>query len=262
MELNLADDAVLVTASSSGLGKGVAASFAREGANVVINGRDPDRLTAAVDEVRERAAGAVVGQAGDITDAEDVAALVDRAVEEFGTIDHLVTSAGGPPSGTFRSMADADWYDAFELLVMSVVRTTRAAEPHLHDGGGTITNIASTTVKEAKPGLVLSNAVRMAVVGLNKTLARELAPGIRANAVLPGGHETGRTEDLIAQGIEQGRFESYEAGFDHWTADIPLDCLGDPSRFGDIVAFLCSDRASFVNGTTLVVDGGSVQASL
>lgn len=260
--MNLDGNSALVAASSSGLGKAAAIALAREGANVVINGRNESRLEEAVSEVEVVAEGRVVGQPGDLTVDEDIERLVDRTVEEFGTVDHLVTNSGGPPSRPFLETTDQDWYDAFDLLVMSVVRLLRESAEHLRVGDGSIVMIASTSVKEVIDSLVLSNAVRMSVIGLEKTLSRELSPEVRVNAVLPGGHETARTEDLIQQGMERGDFESYEDGMNHWTEGVPLHRIGEPLELGDAIAFLSSERASFINGVALPVDGGAMRASL
>ena len=193
--------------------KASARALAAEGSNVVINGRDEERLAAAVDDIRADAAdgATVLGHAADLTDPDAVAELVERPVAAFGGLDHLVTSAGGPPAKPFLETTDEEWYNAFDLLVMSVVRTVRAAASHLRaDGGGTIVTIASIIIKEPKRDLVLSNAVRSGVVGLEKTLSQEFAPEIRANAVLPGTHETPRVEEIVDQGVERGDYESYD----------------------------------------------------
>ncbi|AKH98549.1 SDR family oxidoreductase [Halanaeroarchaeum sulfurireducens] len=261
MDLQLDGNAALVTASSSGLGKASAKALAREGADVVINGRDEKRLAEARDEVAAVAAGEVVAQPADLTDAAAVEALVERTVEAFGGLDHLVTSAGGPPSGAFLDTDDDDWYAAFDLLVMSVVRLARAAEPHLREGEGTIVNITSRSVKEALDSLVLSNSVRMSVIGLEKTLSQEFAPEIRANAVLPGPHETARIRELVEAAVERGEVDSYEAGLDDW-ANNPLDRIGDPMELGDVVAFLSSPASGFVNGAAIPVDGGATGSNL
>ncbi|MFB6132221.1 MAG: SDR family oxidoreductase [Halanaeroarchaeum sp.] len=261
MDLELDGNAALVTASSSGLGKASATALAREGANVVINGRDDERLAAAREEIAASATGEVVAQRGDVTDPDDVETLVDRTVDEFGGIDHLVTSAGGPPSGAFLETDDEDWYDAFDLLVMSVVRLARAAEPHLREGEGTIVNITSRSVKEALDSLVLSNSVRMSVIGLEKTLSKEFAPEIRANAVLPGPHETARIEELVEQAVARGDVDSYEAGLAEWAAN-PLERVGDPMELGNTVAFLSSPTSGFINGAAIPIDGGSTGANL
>ena len=259
MELELDGDAALVTASSSGLGKASAAALAREGANVVVCSRSEAHVDAAVEDIRADAAGEVRGVPADITDPDDVAALVDATVEAFGGLDHVVTSSGGPPSGPFLETDEDDWYAAYDLLVMSVVRTLKAAHPHLTDGGGTVTCITSTSVAEPIEGLVLSNAVRRGVVGLAKTVAREWAPDVRANVVMPGAHETSRITDLVESAVERGEYEDYDAGIADWASDSPLDRVGDPREFGNVVAFLASERAGFVNGASLPVDGGRME---
>jgi 3-oxoacyl-[acyl-carrier protein] reductase len=261
MDLRIDGNAALVTASSSGLGRASAKALAREGANVVINGRDEERLAEAKADIEEVATGDVVAQPGDLTDEDDVTALVDRTVEEFGTIDHLVTSAGGPPSGAFLDTDDDDWYHAYDLLVMSVVRLAREAEPHLADGGGTIVNITSRSVKEAIDSLVLSNSVRMGVIGLEKTLSKEFAPEVRSNAVLPGPHETSRIQDLVNQAVDRGEYDSYEEGIKNWASN-PLGRTGDPMELGDTVAFLSSPRSGFINGETVTIDGGASGSNL
>ncbi|MEF8856994.1 MAG: SDR family oxidoreductase [Haloplanus sp.] len=263
MSYDIAGNAALVTASSSGLGKASAAALAREGANVVMNGRDADRLDAAVDEVAAHAPGTVVGQVGDLTDPDDVAALATRPVDEFGGLDHLVTSAGGPPSGRFLDMDDEDWYDAYDLLVMSVVRLVReTADALAADDGGTFVAITSLSVKEAIDSLVLSNSVRMGVIGLEKTLSTELAPEIRANSVLPATHETPRVEELVSQGVDRGDFDSYEEGLEAWGEGVPLERIGRPEELGEVVAFLCSERSSYLNGVAVPVDGGASASNL
>lgn len=261
MDLEITDDTALVAASSSGLGKATARVLVREGADVVVNGRDAEKLDTTVAELQSVGKGAVVGVRADLTVASEIEALVEETVEEFGGLDHLVTNAGGPPSGSFLSMDDEEWHAAFELLVMSVVRLVRESEPHLRDGGGTITHITSMTVKEAAEGLVLSNSVRMGVIGLEKTLSKEFAPEVRVNAVLPGSHETARTEELVNQGIERGEYEDYESGIEERYGDIPLG-IGDPIDLGETVAFLCSERARNITGIAMPVDGGASSSNL
>jgi NAD(P)-dependent dehydrogenase (short-subunit alcohol dehydrogenase family) len=260
MDLGLDGDVALTTASSAGLGGASAESLAREGAHVTICGRDPDRLAAAEAELASVGPGDVLALRADVTDSDDVERLVSETVERFGGLDHLVTSAGGPPPGNVLDLTDEDWYAAYDLLVMSVVRAVRAAHPHLADGGGTITCIASRTVREPSSGLVLSNAVRRGVIGLVKTVAREFAPAVRTNAVLPGPFETSRIEGLVEHRVETGEYESYEAGLDGFADDVPVGRVGDPRELGDTVAYLASDRAGFVNGVALPVDGGAIRS--
>jgi 3-oxoacyl-[acyl-carrier protein] reductase len=263
MDLEIEGNAALVTASSSGLGKASATALAREGANVVINGRDEERLEETAAELRELGDGEVVAVQGDLTDADDIERLVERTVEEFGGLDHLVTSAGGPPSGPFMETTDEDWYQAFDLLVMSVVRLVRESAEHLRaDGGGTIVNITSRSVKEAIDSLVLSNSVRMSVIGLEKTLSKELAPEVRANSVLPGAHETSRIEELIEQAVERGEFDSYEEGLAARGESTPLGRIGDPMELGDTVAYLSSPKSGYINGVAVPIDGGGGQSNL
>lgn len=263
MDLDIEGNAGLVTASSSGLGKAAAKALAREGVNVVVNGRETDRLEAAVREIKTVATGDVIGQAADITEKEAVEELVQGTVDEFGSIDHLVTSAGGPPPFRPLEANDEEWYAAFDLLVMSVVRTVREAAPHLRaDGGGTIVNITSRTVKEASPGNVLSSAVRMGVIGFEKTLSKDLAPAVRANAVLPGGHETPRITEIIEDAVERGNVKNYEAGLDKRTEIIPVNRLGDPMELGNLVAYLSSPRSGYINGQAVMIDGGSGASTL
>ncbi|ELZ90235.1 SDR family oxidoreductase [Haloferax sulfurifontis] len=261
MDLGLDGDTVVVTASSAGLGRASAAALADEGANVVVCGRDPERLAATESELGDLD-GDVLGVETDITSKGDVEALVEAAVEEFGGVDHVVTSAGGVPPGGFADLTEQEWYGAFDMLVMSAVWTVRAARPHLEaSDAGTITCITSTSVREVIDDLILSNAVRRGVIGLVKSLSRELAPSVRVNAVLPGAHETSRIEELVEAAVERGDHDTYEEGLSSWSDGIPLGRVGDPRELGDVVAFLASDRASFVTGACVPVDGGRLRSA-
>jgi glucose 1-dehydrogenase/3-oxoacyl-[acyl-carrier protein] reductase len=260
MDLGLDGDAALVTASSRGLGFACAKALAREGADVTICGTSEDALEEAEAELSAPGGGDVIARRADITDRDDVDDLVDVTVEAYGGLDHVVTSAGGVPSGPFLEMDEQDWYLAYDMLVMSHVWTLKAAHPHLVESdAGSVVSITSTSVVEALDNLVLSNAVRRAVLGTVETVAREWAPDVRANAVLPAAHETGRIENLIEQAIERGEVEDYEEGYAAWAAPIPMGRLGDPMELGDAVAFLSSERASFVTGAALPVDGGRIR---
>lgn len=247
MDYGLDGNVALTTASSSGLGKASAKALAKEGANVVVNGRDQSKLDAAVEEIREVGTGRVIGKRGDITDPQDIVAIVEATVEEFGRLDHLVTSTGGPPRRRFVETTDEDWYASYDLLVMSVVRVIRESLPHLQTDGGTIVNVTSRRTKEATPSNVLSSSVRMCVPGLMKALSRDLAPDIRVNTVRPGPFKTPRNDP------------------DTWEDKrnpIPLDRVGEPREFGDVVAFLCSNRSSYLTGASIPVDGGATHSTL
>ena len=261
MDLEIDGNVALVTAGSGGLGLASAEALARADAHVAVCGRNRERLDEAYEQLDSIGGGDVLAVQADVTNRDDVHAFVDETVETFGRLDHVVTSAGGPPSGPFLDTTTEDWYDAYDLLVMSVVWTVNAAQPSLvEDGGGTIVNITSRSVHEIIDGLVLSNSVRRAVIGLMKTLSHEFAPEIRVNAVLPGSHETNRIEELVEQAVERGDFDDYDEGLAAWGEGIPLERVGDPQELGEAVAWLSSDRSSYVSGAALPVDGGSTRS--
>ncbi|SER24618.1 SDR family oxidoreductase [Natrinema salaciae] len=261
MDFDLDGNGALVTASSSGLGFASVQALAEAGANVAICGRDERRLEDARSDLAATGSGDVLAVQTDLTAPDDVSHFVSEAVDAFGGIDHLVTSSGGPPSTTFLETDEQDWYQAYDLLVMSVVWTIEAAYDHLLESAhGTITCITSRTVREVADGLLLSNSVRRGVIGLVKTVSREFAPEIRANAVLPGTIETARIEELIEAGIERGTYDDYEAGLEAMASEIPMDRIGEPRELGDVVAFLSSPRSSFVNGAEVPIDGGLLRS--
>ncbi|MFP9061661.1 SDR family oxidoreductase [Natrialbaceae archaeon A-chndr2] len=261
MDLEIEGNTALITASSSGLGKASAKALAKEGVNVVINGRDEERLSEAVEEVEQVGTGEVIGQVGDLTNKRDIDNIVDRTISEFEQLDHLVTSAGGPPKLRPMEASDTDWYDAFDLLVMSVVRVVKAAEPYLSENdGGTIVNITSRSTKRASPGNVLSSSVRMGVIGFEKTLSKDLAPQVRANAVLPGSHATPRVIQPAEEAVQQGEYNSLEKALQGRLSSIPLERLGDPMETGNLVAYLSSPQSGYITGQAIVVDGGSMDS--
>lgn len=263
MDLNLDGSVGITLASSDGLGKACAAALAREGADVVVNGRTKPKLLKAVKEIEAVASGRVYPYQGDITNPDEIEGLVKTTVDEFGRLDHLVTSAGGPPRRRFQETTDREWYDAYELLVMSVVRTVRHAADLLKaNGGGSVVNVTSVAVREANPDNVLSSSVRMAVIGLQKVLATELGPSVRVNSVLPGGFESPRVRNAIMTAVKAGEVEDATQWRAQFTDDVPIDRLGETCELGDTVAFLCSDRAGYINGETISVDGGWSRATL
>jgi NAD(P)-dependent dehydrogenase (short-subunit alcohol dehydrogenase family) len=261
MDLGIDGNAALITAGSSGLGRASSEALAAAGCDVAVCGTTPEHVDDAREALRATGDGDVLAVEADITDRDAVEAFVDETVGEFGGLDHVVTSAGGPPSGPFVEMEDDDWYRAYDMLVMSVVWTTRAAYPQLEQGGGSIVNITSRSVAEVIDGLVLSNSVRRAVIGLMKTQSREFAPDVRVNAVLPGAHETSRIEEIVEQNVDRGEYDSYEEGLADWSEGIPLGRVGEPRELGETVAWLASDRASYLNGAAVPVDGGSMRSA-
>jgi 3-oxoacyl-[acyl-carrier protein] reductase len=257
VDLGLAEKIALVTASSRGLGKAVALCLAREGAHVAVCARHEEDLTAAADEIREATGQRVVAIAADVAEPESAAALVDATMETFGRLDILVTNAGGPPPGTFLDLSAGDWEQAVQLTLMSAVRLCYAAAPAMkRQSSGAILAMTSLTVKQPLPNLILSNSLRLGVTGLIKTLADELGPyGIRVNALCPGWTRTERVDQLLEDRARRND-SSVEHEAARLAADIPLGRMGTPAEFAATAAFLVSDRASYINGVSLLVDGG------
>jgi 3-oxoacyl-[acyl-carrier protein] reductase len=263
MELGLTGKAALITASSQGIGKACALELARNGADVALCARTEETLEKARREIAEASGRKVVTIACDLTKKDHIDRLMERVSEKLGGLDILVTNAGGPPSGPFMDFGDDDWDRAYTLNLLSVVRLNRGAVPLMRKAGrGSIVNLASISVKEPIKGLILSNAIRAAVVGLSKTLANELGPeGIRVNVVCPGYTGTDRMKELIsARAKREGKaYDEIAAGF---YASVPLGEFADPSDIARMVAFLASDAAKYVTGVTVQVDGGAVRGLL
>ncbi len=263
MDLGLKDARVLVAASSRGLGAAAARQFSREGARVAINGRDAARLEATARSIREETGGDVFAVVGDVSDPEQAGQIVAEAVASLGGLDVVVANAGGPPSGTFDALKPEQWEAAFRLTVMSAVRLIQHALPHLRQSDrAAILTITSISVKEPIDNLMLSNSVRMSVIGLTKTLARELGPeGIRVNSILPGWTLTERVDELMAARAE-ARGITVEEAVRQQAAGAALGRMGQPEEFGRVAVFLASPAASYVSGAMVPVDGGTLRASL
>jgi 3-oxoacyl-[acyl-carrier protein] reductase len=266
MDLGLRDKVVLVAASSKGLGKACAMGFAREGANVVVSSRDDDRMNAAATEIRGETDARVHAVRADMSNPEDIENLVAATVEHFGGLDIVVCNAGGPPPG-FLSTLDEDAYlEAINVNLMGSIRLIRAAVPHMEArGGGSIITITSAGVKQPIDSLILSNTARPGLVGFVKSIATELAPkNIRVNNVGPGGTNTDRVRETAAAAAERARAagQDYDEIRKRSTAQIPLGRIGEPEEFANVVVFLASPAASYVTGTTVVVDGGRTQSLL
>ena len=248
MDLGLRGRTAIVCGASSGLGLASAEALAAEGANVAMFARRRDEL-----ERNAERLGALAVH-GDVTNATDLERLVSSTVEAFGGLDIVVWNSGGPPASAAAAISDQQLEAAFELLLVPAVRLVRLSLPHLSKSdAGRVICITSAAVKEPNPHLALSNTIRPGLTGWAKTLSRELGPqGITVNCVAPGRIDTPRLTELYGAGGPPPEE----------LAQIPLGRLGTPREFGDVVCFLASNRAAYVTGTTLLVDGGSSRGLL
>lgn len=260
MDLGLTGKVALVAGASQGMGRAIAAGFAREGARVSMCARGSEALETAAADIRKATGGEVLATPADMSSYDDIRNYVDRSVEAFGRVDVVVNNAGGPPFGTFDALSEDDWMAAYNLSLMGTVRLTREAVPHMKKAGaGRIINITSYGVKEPIPGLILSNTFRTGVVGWARTLSRELGPdNILVNTVLPGRIDTERHHSLnVARSkrlnlpLEQVQQQSRE--------EIPVKRFGQAEEVADLVVFLGSDRAGYITGTAILIDGGLVR---
>jgi 3-oxoacyl-[acyl-carrier protein] reductase len=254
VELGLNGKRALVTAASKGLGRAVAEALLAEGCRVAICSSDEPRIQAAADELR--AGGREVhAMAADVAQPDECAELVDWTIHSLGGIDILVNNTGGPPPGTFESIDEAQWRHAFDSLLMSCVRITRAALPDLKRNRGNVVNLTSLTVKQPIDGLLLSNSLRPAIVGMAKTLAREAAPDVRVNNIATEHILTDRIRQ-IATFRAEGSGRGLDAELEAWAGEVPMRRFGTPAELAAAAVFLASDAASFITGVTLAVDGG------
>ena len=245
MDLQLTGRTAVVCGGSEGIGLGIAEALAEEGANLVLFARRPD----VVEREAERLGATAVS--GDVGVAGDLERLVQTAVDTYGGVDIVVNNSGGPARTSAVEMNEENTLKAVNLLLVSAVRLTSLALPYLERSkAGRIVNVTSSTVREPIDNLALSNAIRPGVVGWAKTLARELGPkGITVNSIAPGRIDTARVREVYPDGPTEDDL-----------AAIPLHRLGTPREIGDLVAFLCSDRAAYISGTVIPVDGGLLRS--
>jgi len=258
MDLGLKGKVALVTASTKGLGKASALALASEGAEVILNGRHKQNLHDASEEVKTVTGKTPLAIQCDVTQADDVAKMVQEAADRYGTIHVLVTNAGGPPAGNFFEFDDEQWSKAFELTLMSTVRLIRHVAPIMQKAKwGRIVNIVSLTVKQPADNLLLSNSIRSAVIGLAKSVSKDLAPdNVLINNVAPFYVATKRIDYLLEE-IAAKRGVTKEAASENIVKEIPLGRIGTTEEFGALVAFLCSEKNSYVTGSTIQFDGGA-----
>ncbi|MGQ0562895.1 MAG: SDR family oxidoreductase [Gemmatimonadota bacterium] len=263
MDLGLRNKIALVAASSRGLGRAAAEELAAEGAQLVVCARRADAVRSTAAAISERYDVQVLPVTADLSQEGEPARVVEAGLAHFGQIDVLVTNSGGPPAGPFESHDDDAWRAAVRLNLESVIGLVRAALPGMKQRGwGRIINVTSIAVKQPVDNLILSNSVRAAVTGFARTLANEVASaGVTVNNVLPGYTRTERLEELAAYLAEQ-RGQSADEARKAWEREIPAGRLGEPREFAALVAFLASERASYITGTSITVDGGWVKSLL
>jgi 3-oxoacyl-[acyl-carrier protein] reductase len=247
-------------AASKGLGRGCADALATRGFRITLCARDDQGVQEAVNSIR-RAGGEAVGRAADVTNADELRSVFELADQTYGRLDVLVTNAGGPPTGSFESVSEAAWRQAFELTLMSAVRAINQAIPRMRTSGyGRILVIGSSSVRVPLSNLALSNVFRPGLVGAVKTLAVELAKdGITVNMVSPGRVDTDRVHQLDQLRAEREGI-TYEAARARSEGTIPMGRYGNPADVGELVAFLASEQAGYITGQSILVDGGLVQA--
>ena len=261
MNLGLEGKRVLVTAASRGLGRASALAFAGEGAQVAVASRNLDKLNNLRDELKARGAQAAAALAIDLTDSASIRAGVSSVAEQFGGLDIVIGNTGGPKSGPFLDISRKDWLTAIDETLLAMVELSHAAVPHLIEaGGGRMIFITTVGVKIVQPNMVLSDSLRLAVVGLAKSLSHELAEkNILVNCLCPGPVATDRMDELITasmgrEGLDRAQAEKL------WLSEVPLGRMGQPDHFGALVAMLASEHASFLTGTAIAVDGGKSRA--
>ncbi|MGB7600016.1 MAG: SDR family oxidoreductase [Candidatus Sulfotelmatobacter sp.] len=257
MNLGLKDRVAVVAASSQGIGRATAEAFAAEGCRVAMCARNQQTLQDAAEKIRRRYNAEVLAQAFDVTDAPAVQRFVADVATKFGGVDICVTNAGGPPAKGFLAATLDEWQHAIDMNFLSTVYFAREVIPHMQrERWGRIITLTSITTKQPVTDLVLSNAVRAAVVGLVKSLANEFGKdGILVNNVGPGFTATDRLKELAAaRSSASGKSE--QEIFDGWAADAPLKRLGEPREVAETIVWLASDAASYITGQTILVDGG------
>lgn len=260
MDLGLKNRVALVAASSRGLGKAVAEKLAEEGVKLVVCARNKKILEKTADDIFLETGISVFPLVVDLSQKDHIDAMVREALDLFGTIDILITNAGGPPPGNFEDIEDEEWGNGFDLTLMSAVRLIRAIVPGMKEQKwGRIINLTSVSVKQPVDGLLLSNVIRPGVVGLTKSLSQELAEyNILVNSVCPGYHLTDRVKQLLKNNAKVKNISEKKAE-KMITSQIPLGRMGKPEELADVVVFLASERASYVTGAVIQVDGGYVK---
>lgn len=260
MELGIKGKVALVTASSQGLGRAAASALAREGARVALCSRDTAAVRAAAEEIAGETGAETEAFTTDVSDPEGIRRLVAGVMERFGALHILVNNAGGPPAGPIDRLTDEEWEKGFRLTMMSMVRLTRAVLPGMKEQRwGRVISLVSLAAKQPIDDLLMSSTLRPGILGISKVLATQYGRhGVTVNTVCPGYVLTKRMEDL-GRVRSKERNITMEQYLTESAAAIPAGRLGRPEEIGDVVAFLASERASFINGANLLVDGGQAR---
>jgi len=261
MELDLKNKTVLITGGSKGIGRATAELFIKEGCKVAICSRSQANLISAVAEIKKSYNIEPLWIVCDLTKDSDIENAVNVVKKNFGPIDILVNNVGGPVPGKFTDLNDDDWFYAFEQLLMSTVRMTKRVLPDMKGKKwGRIINITSLSVKQPVDNLILSNSIRSAITAMTKTLSNEIGSfNITVNNVAPGYTLTGRLYELaVNKAKETG--ESHEHILANMSAEVPLKRLARPDEIGSLIVYLSSEQASFITGTTILIDGGVVKS--
>lgn len=260
MDLGLSGRRALVCGASMGLGRAIAEALAVEGAELTVVSRSQERITTAARGISDATGAAVHPVAANLSEPDDVKTAVATAREAMGRIDILVTNTGGPPSGPFEDHSPEVWREAIAQNFESVVNLTREILPGMKERGwGRVVNVTSISVKQPVAGLILSNSLRAGVTGFAKTISNEAAPfGVTVNNVLPGFTRTERLVELadaVAGRTGRTREDVYAA----WESEIPLGRLAEPAELAAMAAFLCSEKAAYITGQSVAVDGGWIK---
>ena len=252
MDLEIKDKVAIVLAASKGLGKASAMALSAEGAKVVISSRNADELNRTAEVIRQQTGNEVIAIAADVSNADQMKALIKKTGATFGRIDILLNNGGGPPFDKFETFDDQIWQKAFELTILSFARNSREVLPYMKKaGGGRIINIISGSVKSVLNNAVLSTSMRMGVVGMAKLMADEFGPyHITVNNIAPGLILTERIKETYPKGMDP------EQALREKTKAIPVGRIGTPEELGALVAFLASEQAAYISGTTIQIDGG------
>jgi len=260
MDLGIKEKVAIVCASSQGLGKATALGLAKEGAKVVIFARHKKDIDETAHEISSSMNSEVLPIVADVTKTEDIQKVVKTTIEKFGNVHILVNNAGGPPVASFAELTDDMWMNSVSLTMMSLIRMTREVLPHmLKNKWGRIINIASLTAKQPINDLIISSTLRPGILGLAKILSNQYSKfGILVNNVCPGHYLTKRQEEIIKKRSTERNITAEEYIQQH-SNEIPIGRFGKPEELANMIVFLCSEKAGYVTGSTISVDGGLVK---